>query len=1216
VSKEEKQHLSAEQIESVIETHLGMAERHAQSELPVEMRLHLATCEACQKLVSMQRRFDHSLQRLKEEVPSDATSDCPPERLLNALAAGAIPSEEAEKLLTHVVQCDHCGPLLRETSETFSLEEKASEEALLKSLRTGTPEWQGAFSRRLAAESSAVGLTPPRGLFSRSADWFSIALQKPWLYAIAAAIVLIAITTASLFWSSRPGYTTQLLARAYTERRTLEVRIPDAGYAPMRVERGAGASSMDKPASLLKAEILIAEHLRKDPNDPIWLEAKGRADLLDGNYESAIKSLQRALEAQPDSPPLLTDLGSAYFLRAEMTSSTMDYGAAIEFLGRSLAKSPDNPVALFNRALVCERMFLYTQAVDDWNHYLLVDREGPWANDARARLEELRTKIKEHNQGSSTLPWTASEVASLGLGDRNQLNSRMEDYLNVVVRRWLPEAFPSQGSKSQTREQTKAGLAVVADVERGQHQDTWLGDLLADTRSAEFPGAIKALSAGARANDAGDYVLALRESARSEILFLDSGNTAGVLRARLEKVFALHFSREGQECLTVADRSEPELKRHSYQWLQVQFHIERAICAGLMGNLGTSQRLADLAIEEARGERYVNLYLRALALSSDLSIEVGDGQNAWKKAAEGLNQFWSGNYRPMAGYNLYTDLDTVADAHGERFLQVAIWQQAITLLDQDPDLLLRAMARRWSANAAFSADMPVLAEKEFNEASRLFAAAPQSAAVQTDRAEAEIWMTRLQMARGDWAGAEVRMKAVEPMLRAMPNSYMAIHFYEVKGKLQFHQKHSQESDRSLMEAIRLAEFSLRSLSSESDRLAWRRETSDTYRDLVELKMRSGDAMGALELWEWYKAAPLRVNPQSAPVIDKGATLVPELHEVALALPLHQSSTVLSFSILADGLAIWRYDDRGLKFYWTEVNPSRVTELARRFTQLCSDPNSDLTSLRQSGRALYELLMGPVVEGLASDRTLVIELDERLGSVPMEALVDPEGRYLGDRFEIISSIGLYFSHLSNPDWKISRDSNAVVVSVPAGMNFAPLPEAAAESRAVARYFTHARLLEAGDAKREVVERALNESEVFHYAGHATSAGEKTGLVMFSSGAEKNSEVLDVGFLNSHRFPRLKLVVLSACATALGSAGETGDTEGLAQRFLIAGVPHVVGSRWAVDSVSANTFMVRFYRGLLSGEKISRAIGEAELSMRSLGQTAHPYYWSGFSAFGQE
>ena len=148
---------------------------------------------------------------------------------------------------------------------------------------------------------------------------------------------------------------------------------------PMQAQRRHGRSDFDKPQSLLKAEDLIRRNLKKNPNDPTWLQARARADLLDGNYESAIKSLQQALETQPDSPGLLTDLGSAYFVRAESADRPIDYGNAIESFGKALAKSPDDPIALFNRALACERCFSYTQAIDDWEHYLRIDPQGEWS---------------------------------------------------------------------------------------------------------------------------------------------------------------------------------------------------------------------------------------------------------------------------------------------------------------------------------------------------------------------------------------------------------------------------------------------------------------------------------------------------------------------------------------------------------------------------------------------------------------------------------------------------------------------------------------------------------------------------------------------------------------------------------------------------------------------------------------------------------------------
>ena len=177
----------------------------------------------------------------------------------------------------------------------------------------------------------------------------------------------------------------QLLARAYTEQRTLEVRFGGAAYAPLRVQRGPEASFADRNPSLLKAEALIASQLPSHPTDPSWLQDKARADLLEGKYDAAVESLRRALELSPDSPELMVDLASAHFQRAQSEDRPQDYGAAFENLSKVLAQRPDDQVALFNRAIVSEHQFLYHQALDDWEHYLRVDARSQWADEARRR---------------------------------------------------------------------------------------------------------------------------------------------------------------------------------------------------------------------------------------------------------------------------------------------------------------------------------------------------------------------------------------------------------------------------------------------------------------------------------------------------------------------------------------------------------------------------------------------------------------------------------------------------------------------------------------------------------------------------------------------------------------------------------------------------------------------------------------------------------------
>ena len=66
-----------------------------------------------------------------------------------------------------------------------------------------------------------------------------------------------------------------------------------------------------------------------------------------------------------------------------------DYGQAIRLLNRALDANPEDPIALFNRALVYERTSSKPLAIADWKHYLRIDSSSLWASEARRHLAAL-----------------------------------------------------------------------------------------------------------------------------------------------------------------------------------------------------------------------------------------------------------------------------------------------------------------------------------------------------------------------------------------------------------------------------------------------------------------------------------------------------------------------------------------------------------------------------------------------------------------------------------------------------------------------------------------------------------------------------------------------------------------------------------------------------------------------------------------------------------
>jgi len=427
-----------------------------------DMHPHLAACPACREqfvdLALLDRQLDRQMKGVRPAESAPRQCDCPRPALWREIAGGLTPPGETLIYLEHASRCDHCGPLLRgAVAEVSDLNGETTKEdrTLIAILESARAEWQQRLAQQIAG-------TTHSGPDRDSTPWWQRWLAVPRLASLrlvmAGASLLAVVAVGS--WvvvhrinnynatRNQPAAAGQLLARAYTEKRTLELRIAGADYAPLRVSRGPAASFTSRPEPLLKAEALIASQLESHPSDPSWLQAKAQADVLEGKYDAAVEALRRALELEPHSPALLTDLATAYFQRAQQEDRKDDLGAAYEYLSQALRLHPDDPVALFNRAIVAEHQFLYHQALDDWDRYLQIDPLSDWTGEAREAADRLRTKVKDHD-ASQVAPLLSPAQIAVSADDpnlRSAVDARIEEYLSSAVRSWLPQAYPEKGA--------------------------------------------------------------------------------------------------------------------------------------------------------------------------------------------------------------------------------------------------------------------------------------------------------------------------------------------------------------------------------------------------------------------------------------------------------------------------------------------------------------------------------------------------------------------------------------------------------------------------------------------------------------------------------------------------------------------------------------------------------------------------------------------------
>lgn len=1207
-----------------------------------DMHPHLAACPACREqfvdLALLDRQLDRQMKGMRPAESAPRQGDCPRPALWREIAGGLTPPGETLIYLEHASRCDHCGPLLREAvAEVSDLngEITEAERTLIALLESARAEWQQRLAQQIAG-------TQHSGPDRESTPWWKRWLHVPRLAVSRLAVPRLAMAGASLLaivaagsWvvvhrinnynaaRNQPAAADKLLARAYTEKRNLELRIAGADYAPLRVSRGPAASFTSRPEPLLKAEALIASQLESHPSDPSWLQAKAQADVLEGKYDAAVEALRRALELEPHSPGLLTDLATAYFQRAQQEDRKDDLGAAYEYLSQALRLYPDDPVALFNRAIVAEHQFLYHQALDDWDRYLQVDPRSDWTGEAREAADRLRTKLKDHDASQSAPLLSPAQIAASADGAsgddpnlRSTVDARIEEYLSGAVRSWLPQAYPEKGAADPAAQRA---LFFLADLTSQQHNDRWLSDLLRSSSARNFPQAVAALARAVNATDIAEYDVSRRQAELAEQLFRAAGNIAGILRAQFEQTYAAQIERHSETCRRKATAALTESERYSYPWLQIQLGLEEGICSGLRNDLGTQKKMAQRAIDRAQKNGYGGLDLRSLFFAADENFVAGDPSSAWRLSIVGLQRYWSGQYPSMQVYNLYTDMAYDAGSRVQFNLQVALWREAIAVLGSDTNLQRLAAAHELLAHAAIAAHQPRLAEQQYAEAARFYALAPQSDASRSNEIENQIRNAQLESRQGQLESALGRLVSVQDQIRPLSNNYLVQMFYSVLGELQLRRHREVEAERALQPALNLAEQSLASLGSEAERFTWKNDAAPMYVALTEAKLLQGNPQESLEAYESYLGASQGASP--------ARPSVPQPSRLALRLPLLFRETLLVYAALPDGLAIWVCDDSGVHAEWIAKPTEELQELAARFYDLASDPKSNLSALRRDGRSLYTALILPIEKQLTPGRTLVIEADGWLARVPFEALVDAQNHYLIERWPVVHSLG----QDSDAGLRNSNDSDEgdagpisarmpllVVASAASSQEegLPPLIGVAEEADAVASGFHSPRVLKGSEATLRAVKESLPSAAVFHFAGHSFVTPDRSGLLLenaHSDGPRTGTpSLLDAAAVRKLNVGNMELAFLSACNTESG-AGGSGGFNSVTESLLRAGVPHVVASRWEV--VETRGFIDDFYRSALSGQLVSEAIRGASRNMLADPRTAHPYYWSAFAAYGR-
>ena len=314
---------------------------------------------------------------------------------------------------------------------------------------------------------------------------------------------------------------------------------------------------------------------------------------------------------------------------------------------------------------------------------------------------------------------------------------------------------------------------------------------------------------------------------------------------------------------------------------------------------------------------------------------------------------------------------------------------------------------------------------------------------------------------------------------------------------------------------------------------------------------------------------------------------------------------------------------------------------------------------KDGEALARLILDPIRPRINAKSRLVVVPDGALQYVPFAALPLEKGEPMVTRYETVSVPSASLIPLLRSRARgVSLRRVALIGDPVFGPQDArvanrlgritPAPPAAHD---VSRFFSEVRLANGGvlprlpftrrelnriaevvgsssvsrfvdfAANRKVVDSgALEQFDVVHFATHGffdTRMPELSGLVLSlvdRRGAPQDGylRIGDIAQLPLHA----RVVVLSACQTALGKNVQGEGLLGVARGFFEAGALSVVASLWQVDDAAASELMPEFYRALIKQRLgTGAALRRAQLLLRADPRYRAPYYWSGFLLQGE-
>lgn len=1111
-----------------------------------------------------------------------------------------------------------------------------------------------AFARAFKAYTSGATPESPKGPETAKPVWSRL---QPFLVPLRyAAMLLISVAVGyviyrTVIYQSPETKVILALNEAHRGLRPTATRISGLDYGRVLDTRGGDQDKVDRIA-FATAEMTALENVRSHPEASSF-HALGRVYLAKSSFDDAIIQLEKALELDQTNAQIRNDLGVALFEKArisekederaiQLAESRVQFDKAIELDGSFLA-----PV--FNRALWYEYMSLPDDAEREWRAYLDKDSASGWADEARERLRAIEERRKRSSQtGEARLEDFRKAFQD---GDERgawlALSRSRTRFGNTIAETLLDEflQFSADGQPAQAR--SRLGLAIYAgELEVRRAGDRFTQDLVrfykrtTPARRELVGQARKLVKEGNENSKQTEYEKAVELHTRARTLFERSGDFCERVFAEY-RVGSCNLRIDPDAALAILDRLTAECERKGYKWLLAQ---------ALLG-------MSDAESSKRNFSRTLEYSNRSLKLSEEVDDPSGALRNRQLPVA--MHQQF-GEYAKSSGLIIRALEEAARFSPEPQDLWTFYHQMAFNLHSMNfPTVALSFL--RAAVGIAQQLETPIYTSRSYG-----LLALIHRAMKDYDQAVGSAQLALLEGER--IAGEKSRNNLIASSTLNLAHIYResgdfgnalecynrAIEIHKALGldiyKFQAHQGrlsslialNDPAAGAEIAETVALVEEYRSRITEESNRNAFfdlAQSIFDIAIDFTYSKMNDpraafdyAEASHARSLLDLMEAGA-QVAGAEAPELQLQAVARPmDLSEIAGRLP--DRAQLLQYAVLDDKLLIWLIARDIFEIRKVDIHAGEIDDKVETFLRLVTaKPDSSIDDVKQRGKELYDILVGPVDSQLDEHKPLYIVPDKSLHHLPFGALVSSEtGKYLIEHYALAlaPSSTLFVRQSEAASSRVRADDERVLsIGNPRfDRNRFPLPNlwsASHEARGIAGLYKFSSLYLEDDARAAQIKREMPNSDVIHFAGHYVADQQSpmlSKLLMAKVGgdsiqAQPSDEFITISEIYKMNLERTRLVVLSACRTGIERLYRGEGAVGAARPFIKAGVPVVVASLWPVETESTAALMISFHQyrkehGLSTIESLQRA--QQDMLHHPVSSYHHPYFWAGFAVIG--